>query len=71
MSSMAWDAYEAGITPEFGGLPDDSFYRVNRSYREKETGAFSTFEEAKKWAMENPGKSFTRAPNGNGFIVKK
>lgn len=68
---MAWDAYEAGITPDFGGMPDDSFYDEGRSYKEKKEEHFSTFEEAKLWAMNNTGKAITRSPDGNGFIEKK
>ena len=29
MSSMVWDAYAMGITPELGGLPRESFYKDN------------------------------------------
>ena len=29
MSSMVWDAYAMGITPELGGLPRESLYRDN------------------------------------------
>ena len=31
---------------------------------------FETFEEATSWAKENPGKTITRAPDGNGYIEK-
>lgn len=31
---------------------------------------FDTFEKASSWAKENPGKPFTRSPDGNGFIEK-
>lgn len=31
---------------------------------------FSSFEEAKQWAMNNIGQSFTRSSDGSGFIPK-
>lgn len=31
---------------------------------------FDTFEKAISWAKENPGKTITRSPDGNGFIEK-
>lgn len=31
---------------------------------------FATFQEAVEWAKNNIGKSFTRNPNGSGFIPK-
>jgi hypothetical protein len=31
---------------------------------------FDSFEKAISWAKENPGKPFTRSPDGNGFIEK-
>lgn len=73
MSSMVWDAYEMGITPELGGMPSDSFYRddysTNRSKEEPEW--FATAQEAQEWAKQNVGKTITRSPDGNGYIVKK
>jgi len=30
---------------------------------------FATFQEAKAWAVSNPGRSFTRAPTGSGFVM--
>ncbi len=32
---------------------------------------FSSFEEAKQWAKNNVGQTFTRSPDGSGFIIKK
>lgn len=32
---------------------------------------FKTFKEAAIWAKANPGKTITRAPDGNEFIAKK
>jgi hypothetical protein len=32
---------------------------------------FSTFEEAIDWAKNNPGRTITKSPSGNGFIIKK
>ena len=31
---------------------------------------FHSFEEAKVWAMENPGRVITKSLDGNGYIVK-
>ena len=31
---------------------------------------FSTYEEARQWAMSNVGQAFTRSPDGSGFIPK-
>lgn len=32
---------------------------------------FSTYEEAKKWSIQNVGKAFTRSPDGSGFMPVK
>ncbi len=82
MSSMVWDAYAMGITPELGGMPRDSFYRNDIKLRKNiydiayhddnsETEWFSTAIEAQDWAKKNIGKTITRSPDGNGYIVKK
>lgn len=52
--------------PLDGNIPNEFWGREV----EKEL-VFHTFEEAKKWSMENDGKAFTRNPNNNGFIPKK
>lgn len=72
MSSMVWDAYEMGITPELGGMPSDSFYRDTdkKSYIEEEPTWFATAKEAQDYAKANPGIVITRSSNGNGYIVK-
>lgn len=31
---------------------------------------FSSFQEAKNWSIENPGKVFTKSPDGTGYIIK-
>jgi len=31
---------------------------------------FETYDEAVSWAKENPGRTITRSPDGNGFITK-
>lgn len=76
MSSMVWDAYEMGITPELGGMPRDSFYKkdISRDFSVKikdNAEWFSTAQEAQEWAKKNIGKTITRSPDGNGYIVKK
>ena len=45
-------------------------HRGNDNYQHHNPNYFSTFEEAKAWAKNNPGKAFTRAPDRNGFIKK-
>lgn len=72
---MAWDAYEMGITPTLGGLPGRSFYKdYNRTsyktYKNNDKEWFSTSKEAQEWAKKNIGKTITRSPDGNGYIVK-
>jgi len=42
---------------------DNDFNADSESY-------FKTFEEAMSWSKNNPGKTFTRSPNGKGFIKK-
>lgn len=36
-----------------------------------ETIFFTSFDEAKQWAKNNVGQTFTRSPDGSGFISKK
>ena len=38
--------------------------RLIRALRKKK---FSTFQDASTWAKKNPGKSFKRSIDGNGF----
>ena len=77
MSSMVWDAYAMGITSELGGLPRESFYKNNyrvpnnnKTIKEDNKEWFPTANEAQEWAKKNVGKSITRSPDGNGYIVK-
>lgn len=46
----------------------DSLEDKPQRTRSSEGSHFATFEEAKTWAKGNVGKSFTRNPNGPGFI---
>ena len=77
MSSMVWDAYSMGITPELGGLPRESFYKdnyrvpnKNKTIEKDNKEWFETANEAQEWAKKNIGKTITRSPDGNGYIVK-
>lgn len=46
---------------------DDSY----EEYEDPEPDFFHSFQEAKKWALNNPGRTITRSPDGKGFIIKK
>lgn len=54
------------------GWGDDTPRNRRRSPRPELSSAqvFETFQEAASWARDNPGRSFSRDPNGDGFIVK-
>lgn len=41
--------------------------RREREIRGSRKKVFSTFQEASNWAKSNPGKSFKRSADGNGF----
>ncbi|MDC9728771.1 MAG: hypothetical protein PSN04_05490, partial [Methyloprofundus sp.] len=43
---------------------------ADNSYEIKNPDFFETFQEAIAWAKSNPGKSITRAADGNGYIKK-
>jgi len=46
------------------GFSDDSYsVKKNSDY-------FETFEKAMTWAKNNPGKTITRASDGDGYIRK-
>ena len=49
-------------------MKDDNFLLEDS---EEQAEIFSSFEEAKTWALNNPGKSFSRSPDGDGFIKNK
>lgn len=81
MSSMAWDAWEAGITTSFGGLGKASLY-TDRSFHglknnhQKEINKpvenekyFSNFEEAKNYCINKGSGLITR--KNEGFVWKK
>ena len=36
----------------------------------EEPSYFKTYEEARSWAIDNPGKEFIRSPDGIGFVPK-
>lgn len=46
------------------GFADNSFKEFD------EPNHFETFEDAKAWAKENPGKTIVRSPDGKGYIKK-
>ena len=50
-----------------GYLDDDDLedFRPTR-----EPSYFKTSQEATAWAKNNPGRAFTKSPDGNGYIVK-
>lgn len=62
--SKGWNAGSSEDYDRFLGSMDDKPLRKNRLAFLQ----FATFEEAKVWAMGNVGKSFTRNPNGPGFV---
>jgi hypothetical protein len=50
----------------------DRAHRAEQRHRDHEARSsskktFRTFKEAADWAKSNPGKSFTRSLDGNGF----
>jgi hypothetical protein len=62
--SNGWNAGSSEDYDKFLGSLED------RPKRRKDAAdlQFATFGEAKAWAKMNTGKSFTRNPNGPGFI---
>ena len=68
-----WDRmFGCGVSAEsvIDGINRDYFREQRRGEREARASqkkAFSTFQEASNWAKSNPGKSFKRSPDGNGF----
>lgn len=50
-----------------GYLDDDD---LEDSRQTREPSYFKTYQEATAWAKNNPGKAFTKSPDGNGYIVK-
>ena len=51
----------------------DDNYRVpnkNKTIVKDNQEWFATANEAQEWAKKNIGKSITRSPDGNGYIVK-
>jgi len=57
--------WEGGLNPIYKESDRD---RGNPS--KKKITKFHTFQDAKAWAKENPGRSITKSPDGNGYIVK-
>lgn len=41
------------------------------AFNNENPSSFATFDEAKAWAVRNPGRTFTRNPNGTGFAPSK
>jgi len=63
--------WEGGLNPayEVDGN-SDPLYGDSGSKELLDINMFHTFEDAKAWAKENPGRSFTKSPDGKGYIVK-
>lgn len=49
----------------------DSFINREKAPVSTEQAQFQTYEEAVSWSKANPGRTITRSPDGNGFIIKK
>jgi hypothetical protein len=63
---LAWRAARY-LKGELTGLNSDA----ENVEQHENCSAFSNFQEAKTWAVKNPGRVITRSPNGTGFVVKK
>jgi hypothetical protein len=63
---LAWRAarYIKGNLTDFNELSGSGKIQSNDI-------VFSDFQEAKEWALKNPGKAIIRSSNGTGFMVKK
>lgn len=63
--------WEGGLNPAYveDEEPYSSFDEYDRA-DPLETNIFHTYEAAKAWAKNNPGKSIVRNSNGHGYVVK-
>ncbi len=43
---------------------------ASKAKRNSSTPQFETFCEASDWARRHPGRTISRSPDGNGFIVR-
>jgi hypothetical protein len=63
--------WEGGLNPAY---EDDgekhALYDESDSEDLLDIRIFHTFEDAKAWAKENPGRSIVKAPDGKGYVVK-
>ena len=70
-----WHLFDKICDPVF--LERESFYKdnyrvpnKNKTIEKDNKEWFATANEAQEWAKKNIGKSITRSPDGNGYIVK-
>ena len=47
-----------------------TFTMQNKTIEKDNKEWFATANEAQEWAKKNIGKTITRSPDGNGYIVK-
>ena len=72
MSSMVQDAFDAGITTSFGGMPSDSFYRDD-SYDDTSSGYKKSYDNSTKQTCaqrKSPTKRDGKWYDAEGNIVK-
>jgi hypothetical protein len=58
--------WEGGLNPIYR----ESNIERKTNIKEQPPTKFHNFQEAKKWAKENPGRAITKSPDGNGYIIK-
>ncbi|HGV3466401.1 TPA: hypothetical protein ACNGY5_001075 [Klebsiella michiganensis] len=63
---LAWRAARY-LKGDLRGLNSDD----ENAEQHSSCSAFSNFQEAKIWALKNPGRVILRSPDGVGFVVKK
>ena len=68
--SKGWSISSEEDYDKFLDSLEDRPARRSVANRQAENLYFSSFQEAKQWAMANVGQAFTRSPDGSGFIPK-
>lgn len=62
--------WEGGLNPAYeDDYEDDYEENCGRGGETSDVNMFDTFEDAKAWAKENPGRSIIKSPDGNGYVV--
>lgn len=62
--------WEGGLNPLYEESNEENYRSDSDKRPQADITKFHTFQDAIAWSKENPGRSITKSPDGNGYIIK-